>query len=267
MERENFQKKVYSVVKKIPKGKILTYKQVAERVGNQRAWRAVGNVLNKNVDFLTPCHRVVCSNGLVGGYKKGVKKKIEILRKEGIFSKGKILPSSFFNRPCLSVAKSLLGKFLIKEDKRVINGFFRCPVVKELMITEVEAYVGLEDKASHASRGKTERNKIMFGPAGCWYVYFTYGLHWMLNVVTGPKGFPAAVLIRGTGRIVGPARITKYLKITKRFNGLPASKKAGLWIEDRGVRLDPRQIAADRRVGVEYAGEWADKPYRFRISD
>ena len=88
----------------------------------------------------------------------------------------------FFDRPALEVAPDLLGKFLVRKG----NG-------KEiaLMITDVEAYDGLKDKASHASVGQTERNKAMFGPAGHWYVYFTYGMHWMLNAVTGPMGYPA----------------------------------------------------------------------------
>ncbi len=131
------------------------------------------------------------------------------------------------------------------------------------MITEVEAYDGSKDKASHASRGKTERNKAMFGEAGNWYVYFTYGMHWMLNIVTGPKDYPAAILIRGTDKISGPARITKYLKIDKKFNAKPANKKTGLWTEDRGVKINPSMIKRGKRIGVAYAGEWADKPYRF----
>ena len=133
------------------------------------------------------------------------------------------------------------------------------------MISEVEAYNGPEDKASHASRGKTERNKMMFGEAGNWYVYFTYGMHWMLNIVTGPKDYPAAVLIRGTDKISGPARITKFLQIGRKFNGKPADKKTGLWIEDRGIKIKKSQITATKRIGVDYAGKWANKPYRFKL--
>jgi len=172
----------------------------------------------------------------------------------------KILTPQFFRRPTLTVAKDMLGKFLVRRiGKKEIN----------LMITEVEAYDGPEDKASHASRGKTERNKIMFGDAGNWYIYFTYGMHWMLNVVVGSKGYPAAILIRETDKISGPARITKYLKIDKKFNAKPANKKTGLWIEDRpacagrGVKIKPSMIKRNKRIGVAYAGKWADKPYRF----
>src|SRR3989304_10562893 len=100
----------------------------------------------------------------------------------------KTLEKKFFVRPTLTVAKDLLGKYLtIRADGKI----------QRFMITEVEAYDGFKDKASHASRGKTERNTPMFGEAGVWYVYFTYGMHYMLNIVTGPQNYPAAVLIRG----------------------------------------------------------------------
>ncbi len=167
-----------------------------------------------------------------------------------------ILPRSFFNRPTLTVARDLLGKFIVRR--------FRVQETA-LMITEVEAYDGFGDKASHAHRGQTERNKIMFGPAGCWYVYFTYGIHWMLNIVTAEKGYPAAVLIRGTDKVVGPARLTKWLHIDKKMNGRPASHQTGLWIEERGVVVAKNKIKRAPRVGVSYAGEWAKKPYRFII--
>jgi len=168
----------------------------------------------------------------------------------------KVLSQKFFNRSALKVAKKLLGKFLVRKYKN-----------KEitLMITEVEAYDGFDDKASHASRGKTERNKIMFGEAGKWYIYFTYGMHWMLNIIVGPKNYPAAILIRAAGKISGPARLTKYLKIDKKFNGKPTNKKTKLWIEDRGVKISKSQIAKRERVGVDYAGKWANKLYRFMI--
>ncbi|MEK9155000.1 MAG: DNA-3-methyladenine glycosylase [Patescibacteria group bacterium] len=168
----------------------------------------------------------------------------------------RILPQKFFNQPALKIAEFLLGKFLVRKYKG-----------KEitLMITEVEAYDGFEDRASHAAHGKTERNKIMFEKGGKWYVYFTYGMHWMLNIVVGPKDYPAAILIRGAGDINGPAKLTKHLKINKKFNGLKADRKCGLWIEDRGIKISKSKIANLKRVGVEYAGAWARKPYRFMI--
>ena len=172
----------------------------------------------------------------------------------------KILFQKFFNRSTLIVAQELLGKFLVRKYRGKNQ-----PDGGALMITEVEAYDGFDDKASHASRGKTERNKIMFEKGGQWYVYFTYGMHYMLNIVTGPKNYPAAVLIRGTKEINGPARLTKFLKIDKKFNGKPANKKTKLWIEDRGVKISKAQIAKRERVGVDYAGKWANKLYRFMI--
>ncbi len=139
------------------------------------------------------------------------------------------------------------------------------------MITEVEAYDGPRDKASHASRGRTKRNAAMFGPAGHWYIYFTYGMHWMLNIVTGATGYPAAVLIRGVDGVNGPARVTKFFgiatSVAKRMNGKPANRRTGLWIENRGVRVDARNIRRLPRVGVGYAGRvWASKKLRFLLS-
>lgn len=169
-----------------------------------------------------------------------------------------ILKRSFFVRPTLLVAKELLGKYLVRR-----YGGKEIP----LLITEVEAYLGHNDKASHAGRGKTERNKVMFGEGGRWYVYFTYGMHWMLNIVTGPQNYPAAVLIRGTDKVAGPGRLTKYLKIDKGLNGLLADKKSGLWVEGRGYKIKPSEIIKSPRVGVDYAGPlWAKKPWRFYVS-
>lgn len=169
----------------------------------------------------------------------------------------KFLTQPFFEEGTLDVAQNLLGKFLVRH--------FRGKKIS-LMITDVEAYDGSLDKASHASCGKTKRNKVMFGEAGKFYVYFTYGMHWMLNVVTGPVGYPAAVLIRGTDKIEGPARITKYLHVNKKLNGEKAEPQNGLWLEDRGVQVTLKNIEKLPRVGVSYAGKWAKKPYRFRIN-
>ena len=170
----------------------------------------------------------------------------------------KVLKKNFFNRPTLVVAQGLLGKFLVRnKNGRVIAA----------MITEVEAYDGPQDRASHAHRGRTVRNTPMFGPAGHWYVYFTYGMHWMLNVVTGPKDYPAAVLIRGVQGIKGPGRVTKKLGVNGGFINETVSVKTGLWIEDRGVWVDKKLIKKTPRIGVAYAGlYWAKKKYRFTIS-
>lgn len=163
----------------------------------------------------------------------------------------RVLNQEFFNRSAVVVAQDLLGQFLVTK-----GGAF--------MITETEAYEGFKDKASHASRGQTPRNLPMWGEAGRWYVYFVYGNHFMLNIVTGTKDYPAAVLIRGVSGIVGPGRLTKQLKITKKFNNLKAVKKNGLWLEDRSIKINARDIKRVPRVGVSYAGPtWANKPYRF----
>ena len=169
----------------------------------------------------------------------------------------KPLEKKFFVRPTLTVAKDLLGKYLtIRADGKI----------QRFMITEVEAYDGFKDKASHASRGKTERNTPMFGEAGVWYVYFTYGMHYMLNIVTGPQNYPAAVLIRGVEGIYGPARITKALKIDKGFNNKIASPKIGLWIESGSILNSKLKIQNSSRVGVAYAGPvWSQKKWRFLI--
>ena len=168
--------------------------------------------------------------------------------------KKRVLGASFFDRPTLIVAEDLIGKFLV----RSVSG-----KTVALMITETEAYDGFDDKASHASRGQTPRNTPMFGKPGTIYVYFTYGMHWMLNIVCGKKMYPAAVLIRGVEGIVGPARLTKALQIDKRLNTLPLSRKNGLWIEDRGVSVSKKDILTTPRIGVHYAQEWTHKPWRF----
>ena len=205
----------------------------------------------------------------------------------------KVLGQKFFNRDTRVVAKDLLGKFLVRKignsiiAPRGYSGRSRGSSHEiALMITEVEIYDGFTDKASHAARGKTARNSIMFGPAGHWYVYFTYGMHWMLNIVTREKNYPAAVLIRAlqdfspdkisTGNLTGklknlggPAKLTKFLKIDKKLNGLPASKKSGLWIEDRGSIIPNSKfiIRSGSRVGVSYAGPyWAKRKWRFWIN-
>ncbi len=167
----------------------------------------------------------------------------------------KILKREFFNRPTLKVAEELLGFFLCRRiGRKTIR----------LKITEVEAYDGPRDRASHASRGQTARNAPMFGPAGRFYVYFTYGMHWMLNVVTGPEHYPAAILIRGTDKVSGPARLTKFLRIDKSFNEKTATRKTGLWFENRSEKINPKAIQRTPRVGIAYAGPvWSKKPYRF----
>jgi len=167
------------------------------------------------------------------------------------------LASAFFDRPADRVARDLLGTLLAV---RAPDGS-----VSRHVVFETEAYLGVHDLACHGSKGMTQRNAVMFGPAGRWYVYLCYGMHWMLNVVTGAEGVPAAVLIRGAGAFVGPGRMTRGLGIDKAFDGLPAHRRAGLWFEDPGIDVPRRFVERTPRIGVGYAGEWADKPLRFVV--
>lgn len=244
-----FSNKVLELVSKIPKGSVLTYKEIAIQAGSPKAYRAVGNILNKNYNPKIPCHRVIKSDGTLGGYNRGVKQKKHLLIKE------RILSQEFFNRNVVKVAEDLIGKYLVRK----ING-----EEIALMINEVEAYDGPNDLACHGRFGMTERTETMFGEAGAFYVYFVYGIHWMLNIVTGPNDYPAAVLIRGAGKFNGPAKLTKALGIDKSFNGLSCEYLSDLWIEDRGKKI--KTIKKTVRIGIDYAGPvWSKKPYRFVV--
>lgn len=168
----------------------------------------------------------------------------------------KALPHSFFNRKTLKVAEELIGKYLVR---KVGNKIIREKIV------ETEAYVGEHDLACHTRSGKTKRNEIMYREAGTIYVYFTYGMHWMLNLVTEKEGCGTAVLIRGTENFSGPARLTKALQIDKTLNGKMSGRKSGLWVED-GEKVSKKKIVRTPRIGVSYAKEgWAEKPYRFML--
>ena len=174
---------------------------------------------------------------------------------------GKVLSRKFFNRDTKVVAQDLIGKFLIRKigNKKI-----------SVMILETEAYDGFYDKASHAFIGKTKRNEVMFERAGIFYVYLTYGMHFMLNIVTREKDYPAAVLIRGAKvensevLLNGPAKLTKFLKIEKSFNNKKAEVSNGLWFEDGGVDINKNNIKKTPRIGVNYTGPfWANKKLRF----
>lgn len=167
----------------------------------------------------------------------------------------KVLPTSFFNRPAPVVAEDLLGKYVVRR-------FDGCE--KALVIVETEAYEGIEDLASHASKGRTARTEVMFGPPGVFYIYLIYGMHYMLNVVTNRRDEPSAVLIRSVGEISGPGRLTKILSITKEFNALAATQESELWFEDRGDIVQKTNIVKSPRIGVDYAGDiWSKKLFRF----
>lgn len=158
------------------------------------------------------------------------------------------LPYEFYHRPCLTVARELVGKVLVH------NG--QC-----LRISQTEAYCGEADTACHASRGKTKRTEVMYGPAGTIYLYLCYGMHWMLNIVTGEEDQPEAVLIRACVHADGPGKLTKHLSITGEENRQSVLTSDTLWIEDDGFRCE---VTAHRRVGIGYASqEDQDRLWRF----
>ena len=164
------------------------------------------------------------------------------------------LPYSFYHRPCLDVARELVGKVLVH---RVDGQEYR------LRITETEAYCGEQDTACHAHKGRTKRTEVMYMEAGTVYIYLCYGVHWLLNIVTGEIDQPEAVLIRACeGKQNGPGKLTRALKITGALN---RSSILGdeLWIEDDGF---PCAVATDTRVGIGYASEEdQSRLWRFKL--
>lgn len=166
----------------------------------------------------------------------------------------KKLPYEFYHRPCLEVARDLVGKILVH---RIDGQELR------LRITETEAYCGENDTACHASKGRTKRTEVMYTDAGTIYIYLCYGVHWMLNIVTGEENEPEAVLIRACeGKMNGPGKLTKALKITGELNR--GSILGGeLWIEDDAL---PCSVTTDTRVGIGYASaEDQSKLWRFKL--
>jgi DNA-3-methyladenine glycosylase len=169
--------------------------------------------------------------------------------------KSKRLQREFYLRDVLQVAPDLVGKIMVV---RTEGNLFR-----RLAVTDVEAYRGSEDRACHASKGRTERTEIMFHEGGHLYVYLIYGMYWMLNVVTGDAENPQAVLIRGVESLSGPGKLTKTLGIDRTFYGEDLTVSGRLWFEDTGFKP---QIKSGERIGIDYAGEyWKSKPWRFYL--
>jgi DNA-3-methyladenine glycosylase len=163
------------------------------------------------------------------------------------------LGQDFFSRDVLEVAPDLLGKVLVRRFK---NG-----KLFTSRITEVEAYRGVEDKACHASKGRTSRTEIMYHTGGSVYVYLIYGIYWMLNFVTGDRNEPQAVLIRGLDTITGPGRITRRLEIDSDFYGENLAGSERLWVENSGQQV---RVQTGPRIGIDYAGEpWKTLPWRY----
>ena len=159
------------------------------------------------------------------------------------------LDYDFYHRPCLEVAHDLVGKVLVCGDKR-------------LRISETEAYVGEADTACHAHKGKTRRTEVMYMQAGTIYIYLCYGIHWLLNIVTGEENEPEAVLIRACRDAEGPGKLTKRLGITGDLNRQSICDEA-LFIEDDGFQCE---VVTDKRVGIAYATqEDQDRPWRFQM--
>lgn len=184
------------------------------------------------------------------------------------------LDMTFFDRSPLPVARELLGCRLV----RMLNGQRLAGI-----ITETEAYDGEEDLACHARAGLTPRTEVMYRPAGHLYVYFTYGIHWLLNFVTGPGSHPSAVLLRGLfvteGQAYvaqrrnnrpprqwtdGPAKITQALDIDGRLNGQwMYSPESELWVES-GIPIPDDRVVTTARIGIDSVPEpWKSKPWRF----
>lgn len=164
------------------------------------------------------------------------------------------LESAFFQRDCLEVAPELVGKLLVRRD---------AAGERWLRITETEAYRGEEDTACHAHKGRTRRTEVLYGEAGTMYVYLCYGMHWLLNVVTGDKEQPQAVLIRACEGAEGPGKLTKALSVTGEFNRQHLDRQDALFIADDGKRYP---IIKDKRVGIGYASpQDQERLWRFRM--
>jgi DNA-3-methyladenine glycosylase len=184
------------------------------------------------------------------------------------------LPRKFYNRPTLTVARELLGARLVYISRgKTLAG----------LITETEGYIGEEDLACHAKAGRTKRTDPMYGEPGHAYIYFTYGNHWMFNIVTEWEGFPAAVLIRAIQPVegvevmmkrrqgrdtFGPGKLTQALGITVRENYADLTESgSGLWIE-AGVKVPDKSVTISPRVGLNKTPEpWFSKPWRFVVKN
>jgi DNA-3-methyladenine glycosylase len=188
------------------------------------------------------------------------------------------LPQSFFeHEDVVELAKKLLGKRIVtKLDGVITSG----------IITETEAYAGVNDRASHAYGGRfTDRTKTMYEPGGTSYVYLCYGIHHLFNFVTNKKGIPHAILLRaiqpekGIKWMLmrrnktkvdktlcgGPGTVSQALGITTKMNGELLSGKK-IWVEETGIVVKPEEISAGPRIGVDYAGQDAKLPYRFVLN-
>ena len=175
------------------------------------------------------------------------------------------LPLAFYRRPALTVARELIGKILVHQSGDELRAG---------RIVETEAYVGEHDLACHASKGRTRRTEVLFGPPGRAYVYFIYGMYHCFNVVAEPEGVAAAVLVRGLEPLIGipsglstdgPGKLCRALGITLAQNREDL-RGTMLFIEDAPA-VPSSRVRRGPRVGVDYAGRWAERKYRFWIRD
>ena len=177
------------------------------------------------------------------------------------------LKRSFYTRPTLVVAKDLLGKYIVRKigTKKLVG-----------KIVETEAYIGPKDKASHSYNWKiTDRNKAEYLKGGFIYIYLVYGMYWQFNITTSLKGKPECVLIRAIEPLEkikphltnGPGKLCRWLKLDKSFYGEDLTKSKRIWLEDRGEKILKKEIVTTERIGIDYAQEWAKKPWRFYIKD
>ncbi|MGA0163096.1 MAG: DNA-3-methyladenine glycosylase [Bdellovibrionota bacterium] len=171
--------------------------------------------------------------------------------------RGPVLSQSFFAQPATRVAQDLIGCLF---QWKINNQNFHVRII------ETEAYLGEKDLASHASKGRTRRTEVMYGPPGYAYVYLIYGMHYMFNVVCSSIDDPQAVLIRAAEpvshphlKLQGPGRFSRALKITKKHNGFCLFQTKAYFIAPK----DRPRIKKSSRIGVEYAKEWKDKPLRY----
>lgn len=167
----------------------------------------------------------------------------------------KRLNREFFTSDVLEVAPGLIGKNLVL---RKGDGTF-----EKYMINEVEAYRGEEDLACHAAKGRTQRTEVLYHEGGRLYVYFIYGMYWMLNIVSEKENVPQAVLIRGAGIYNGPGKLTRALGIDRSFYAEDLTLSERIWIEDSGASL---KVKTSPRIGVDYSGDyWKTRPWRYFI--
>ncbi|HLN55214.1 MAG TPA: DNA-3-methyladenine glycosylase [Bacteroidales bacterium] len=163
------------------------------------------------------------------------------------------LKREFFTRDVLEVAPGMIGKNLVM---RKSDG-----TIGKYLINEVEAYRGEEDLACHAAKGRTQRTEVLYHEGGRLYVYFIYGMYWMLNIVTEKENVPQAVLIRGAGIYNGPGKLTRALEIDRSFYGEDLAISERIWIEDSNTLV---KVKTSPRIGVDYSGDyWKTRLWRY----